>query len=288
MERVSENLRTIKMDGFTVTGNLFNDTIELCKFNGRDPEKNRNLLLILSLRIRLANPMTVHVLTDSVCKKVQRVKIEGLPNSYPKFLEKPFLIEAKPGSYLFDDVDAIGGFIDDNDDFVLVIYSKNGTLFTRTKNPFSGVRIDQINFVPREGSFIPPADQNPNVFAFLTIFALMMEAEKTPITVDHGTKKSRKRNQSKDRNSNLSDWIELRVLIDAEYTARKKQKSVADAIPIDKSDKEKRDVSIDGYVRLQHYGPNNSLTKSIFVDDFDSSRWVSTRDKKITVDSYFK
>jgi len=100
MERISENLRTIKMDGFNTTGNLLDDAIELSKFNGRDPEKHRDKILILALRIRLGNPMTVHVLTDSVCKKVQRVKIENLPVSYPKFLEKPFLIESKPGSFL--------------------------------------------------------------------------------------------------------------------------------------------------------------------------------------------
>jgi len=71
MERISENLRTINMNDFNVSGNLLNDVIELCKFNGRDPERERDKALILGLRIKLGNPMTVHVLTDSVCKKVQ-------------------------------------------------------------------------------------------------------------------------------------------------------------------------------------------------------------------------
>jgi len=288
MERISENLRTIKMDGFNITGNLLNDAIELSKFNGHDPDKHRDKLLILALRIRLGNPMTVHVLTDSVCKKVQRVKIMDLPNSYPKFLEKPFLIESKPGSFLLDDIDAIGGFIDDNDDFILVMWSSSGTFFTRTKTPFNGIRIDQINFVPRPESFIPPPDKNLNVFPFLTVFALMMEAEKTPIVVDHGTKKSRKRNQAKSKTAVLSDWVECRVFIDAKYSAKQVKDSVPDSIPMDKTGKEKHDVHIDGFIRLQHYGPNNSLSKSIYVDGFDSGRWANTGNKKITVDSYFK
>ena len=288
MERISENLRTIKVDGFHVTGNLLKDAIELSKFNGRDPERHRDKILILGLRIRLGNPMTVHVLTDSVCKKIQRVKIENLPIGYPKFLENPFLIESKPGKFLLDDIDAIGGFIDDNNDFILAMWSSSGTFFTRTNKPFNGIRIDQINFVPRQDSFIPPADKNLNVLPFLTVFALMMEAEKTPILVDHGTKKSRKRNQAKNKNTVLSDWIECRVFIDAKYTAKQAKDSIPDSIPMDKTGKEKRDVYIDSFLRHQAYGPEYSLHKWIYVEGHDSSRWANTGNRKITVDSYFK
>jgi hypothetical protein len=284
MERISENLRTINMNGFNVTGNLLNDVIELCKFNGRDPEEERDKALILGLRIKLGNPMTVHVLTDSVCKKVQKVKIESLPTGYPKFLEKPFLIEAKPGSYLLDDIDAIGGFIDDEDNLILIIYSANGTFFTRTKNPFKGTRIDAINFVPQHGSFIPPADKNMNVFPFITVLALMLEAEKTPILIDHGTKKSRKRSSAKGKNADLSDWIECRIYIDAKYSS----KTAKDSIPMDKEGKEKRDVHIQGFLRNQAYGLEHSLRKWIYVEDFDSTRWAKKGDKKITIDSHFK
>jgi len=284
MERISENLRTINMNGFNVTGNLLNDVIELCKFNGRDPERERDNALILGLRIKLGNPMTVHVLTDSVCKKVQRVKIESLPTGYPKFIEKPFLIEAKPGSYLLDDIDAIGGFIDDEDNLILIIYSANGTFFTRAKDPFKGTRIDAINFIPRHDSFIPPADKNMNVFPFITVLALMLEAEKTPILIDYGTKKSRKRSSAKGKNADLSDWIECRIYIDAKYSS----KTAKDSIPMDKEGKEKRDVHIQGFLRNQAYGPEHSLRKWIYVEDFDSTRWAKKGDRKITIDSHFK
>jgi len=168
------------------------------------------------------------------------------------------------------------------------MWSSNGTYFTKTNKPFNGVHIDKINFVPRHDSFIPPADKNLNVFPFLTVFALMMEAEKTPILVDHGTKKSRKRNQAKDKNINLSDWIECRVFIDAKYSAKQIKDSVPDSIPMDKTGKEKRDIHIDSFLRHQAYGPEYSLRKWIYIEGHDSTRWANTGDKKITVDSYFK
>ena len=286
MERISENLRTISLDGFTPTDNLVNDVIELSKLKGRTLEKSPpGMHLILGLRIKLGNPLTVHVLTDGVCKKVEKVKCEYLPVGYPKFLEKPFLIEAKPGSVLFDDIDAIGGFIDTNEDFITIMWSKNGTFFTRTNRPFNGVRIDQINFIPREGSFIPTADKNPNVFPFITILALMIEADKTPVKIDHGRKKSKKRKTSNSENKNPSNWVEYRVYIDAKITPAQ---TLKDSIPMEMKDKEKVDVDVQGFIRNQAYGPGHSLRKPVWIEAHTSPRWKKTGDKKITLDTYFK
>ena len=288
MERISDNLRTINIKGFNNTGNLVNDVKELCKFNGTKLETMpQGMPIILSLRIKLGTPLTVHVLTEAVCKKVQRVKIEHLPADYPEFLKTPFLIEAKPGNVLFDDIDAIGGFID-NEDFILVLWSGNGTYFTKTNTPFKGIRFDQITYVQRKDGITPPqADQNKNVLPFITVLALMLEAEKTPIRIDRSTKKSLKRGLTKERNENLSDWIEYRIYIDAKFTSRS-IKQVYDSIPMKKDGKEKCDVHIEGFLRHQAYGPEHSLRKWIYVDSHDSSRWKKIGDRKITVDAHFK
>ncbi len=57
---------------------------------------------------------------------------------------------------------------------------------------------------------------------------------------------------------------------------------------LDKSGRVLEDVKVKGYLRKQHYGENNSETKWIYIDDFDSSRWVKKKDKKIIVDMYDK
>jgi len=282
--RISENLRKIKLNGFKSSGNILEDVIEFSRINGIDESKLRKdgLGIKLGLRLKLGDPMTVYVLTDSVCKKVQDVKIENLPTSCPLFLKNPFLIESREGEVLFEDVDAIGGYFDNDDDLILLTYTKNGTHFSKSNNLFKGIRLDQINFIPKQGSIIPPNNENPNVLPFIMVLALMLEAEKTPIRIDSGTKKSKKRNMQNSKQKNLSDWVERRIYIDAKIS-HKKSETIT---PINKDGKEKQKVQIKCFLRHQAYGPEHSLRKWIYIEDHQSTRWVKKGDKKIIIDSY--
>ena len=107
----SEGLRSLSMHSFERTDDIRKDILRYAKSLGYTKQKTEELLHQLGLRLALDDPMTVHRITNSVCKKVSLVKIETLPNEYPDFLKTPFLIEAKPGEYLIDDIHAIGGYI---------------------------------------------------------------------------------------------------------------------------------------------------------------------------------
>jgi hypothetical protein len=284
-KRISEELRKIKLNGFKSSGNILDDVIEFSKFSGRDPQmlKKDGEGIKLGLRLKLGDPMTVHVLTDGVCKKVQNVKIEHLPTSCPQFLKTPFLIEAKPGSFLFDDIDAIGGYFDNDDDLILLTCTKNGIYFSKSNHLFKGLRLDQIKFIPRQGSIISPTNENPNVLPFIMVLALMLEADKTPVRIDKGAKKSKNKNTLKANDKNLSDWVECRVYIDAKLSSKPSEKTT----PMDKEGKEKKKVQIKCFLRYQAYGPEHSLRKWIYVEDHQSTRWVNTGDKRIIIDNYF-
>jgi len=284
LNRISEDLRKIKLNGFKLSNNILGDVIEFSRINGIDENKLKmdGFGLKLALRLKLGDPMTVYVLTNSVCKKIQNVKIENLPTSCPIFLKNPFLIESRQGEYLFDNVDAIGGYFDNDDDLILLTYTKNGTFLSKSNNLFKGIRLDKINFIPRQGSIIPPNNENPNVLPFIMVLALMLEAEKTPIRIDNGTKKSKKRNKQKTDQKNLSDWVEHRIYIDANISHKKSETIAA----MNKDDKEKKEVQIKCFLRHQAYGPEHSLRKWIYVEDHQSTRWVKKGDKKITIDNY--
>lgn len=36
---------------------------------------------------------------------------------------------------------------------------------------------------------------------------------------------------------------------------------------------------VSGFIRLQHYGTGNSLSKYIYVDSFESTRWTSSGER---------
>lgn len=40
---------------------------------------------------------------------------------------------------------------------------------------------------------------------------------------------------------------------------------------------------VSGFIRLQHYGTGNSLSKYIYVDSFESTRWTSSGERVVKV-----
>jgi len=88
--RISEELRSVSLEGFKKTGNLQEDIKRFSEFHGREADSPNKI----GLRLALGDPMTVYQLTEGVCKKILNVKIENLPEEYPRFLKSPFLIES--------------------------------------------------------------------------------------------------------------------------------------------------------------------------------------------------
>ena len=274
--RISEELRSTSLDGFKRSGNYITDARRFCEFHGREADN----LDKVGLRLALGDPMTVHTLTESVCKNILAVRIENLPDRYPRFLESPFLIESKQDKYLFDDVHAIGGYIGDEDTFILLAYCKDNSLVLKKEKPFDGTKIEEINLETPQEFAHGYETKARNILPFVTILALMLEAERSPILIDGGSKKAKKRNQSKQKTGNQSGWVERRIYIDAKYASSRN----SDPAPMDKDGKVKKGVFVQGFLRYQPYGPKHGLRKWIYIDGFESSRWSNKEDKKIIVD----
>jgi hypothetical protein len=276
MGSISDEFRSVSLNGFTRSGVFQDDIKKFCEFHGRTPDSPDKV----GLRLALGEPLTVHQITDGVCKKIMNVKIENLPEGYPQFLKEPFLLEAKQNSHLFDDVHTIGGYIGDEGIFIIIAYCDNSSIVLKKDKPFTGGRLDEINFETKDELTKNYESKARKVFPFIVVLALMLEAEKSPVLVDNGNKKSKKKNKGKNKGGKQADWVERRIYIDAKYNS---QKNSADYFPMDKDDKIKREVFIQGFLRHQPYGPKHGLRKWIYVEGFESSRWINKGDKKITI-----
>jgi hypothetical protein len=113
----------------------------------------------------------------------------------------------------------------------------------------------------------------------------MLEAERTPILIDGGTKKAKKRSKAKE-NGMGSGWIERRIYINAKYQSKSNTEKYT---PLNKDDKELKSVHIQGFLRNQPYGPNNKLRKWIYVEGFESHRWSESDSKhtRIIIDTKY-
>jgi hypothetical protein len=266
------------MTGFRRKGTVKED---LSRYYVEKNVRDFDMINHLALRIAFGDSVIFHQLSDGVVAKVKSTRICNMPNEFPEFLKKPFILEARHDHNLFDDVGSIAGYISDDDLFIIGNLQKMG-LVQHIVKAFDGRNIDDINYfyhIPVPGSDVD--FERKDLLAFVTIFALMLEAKQTPIVVDPSIKRS---SGKKIHNGTYKEpeWIERRVYIDKRYGEKNK---AATKSALNKDGKALIDVHIRGFLRRQARGPGHSIREWIWVDEFDSSRWVTEGDTRIIVDT---
>ncbi|GAB6392483.1 MAG: hypothetical protein MdMp014T_1856 [Treponematales bacterium] len=298
MYTLSEAMRHFPTQEFPITGDLDRDIKNYMEYRKIPPyyqHLDDNIYVISRLRLSFGRTLTVHTLTDGVIEKVKHTRIENVPNEIPKFMRQPFLIEARHDKTLFGDIEGIGGFTI-NDEICLVIGKQSERCYIQhEKASFDGRKIEDINLLYDKrvhydwygqfGQNFIQQKTGKDTFAFVTILSLLLEAEKTPLVIDTKRDKRNRKAHNAKKNSTESDWITKRIYIDRDI--KYKHASNGHAV-LDKNGKVLKDVPVTGYVRMQHYGKDNSETKWIYIEGYDSKRWTSDKDKKIVVDIYDK
>jgi len=293
---LSEMMYTFPLNGFLISGDFQADIESYIEFK-HIPSIKQNLdfegFVFPLLRLSFGKNITVHTLTDGVIEKVKHTKIENMPNEIPNFMKKPFLIESRREKPLYDNVYSIGGFILNNEICLIIKEVENNTpgLFCQhEKASFDGRKIDDLNLIyNRNFTFDPSyvqARSRKDTFAFAIIFSLMLEAEKTPILIETKNDKPDKRAINTNKKlKNDTSWIIKRVYIDKVI---RYENTSSESVAYDKTGKTLKNVIVNGFLRKQHYGNENSKEKWIYIESFGSKRWTNEYNTKIIVDVYDK
>jgi hypothetical protein len=250
----------------------------------------RNILSIginyIALRLSFGDTVILHTLTDGVTNKVNHTTLYSMPNEIPHFLTNPFIIEARHDNTLFNDVACISGYLYNGDLFLISILSDGGAIVQHEVNSFDGRAIENIKFF-EYGSSIKKYNKldRTDTLAFVTIFALMIEAERTPIIVENVRQKNHHGKNKIKSNDYKSDWIEKRVYIDKKYVPNYRIKTHGE---LDAEGRILKDVYVRGFLRNQAYGPDMKLRKWVYIEGFDSTRWAKPGHTKVIVDVYNK
>jgi len=289
MGKISDSLHNSPFKNFNFSGDFDTDVKKFIEHEhispyNQDLDENKYVFMLYSLSF--GKNITVHTLTDGVIGKIKRTKIENIPNEIPIYMKQPFLFEAQNDKTLFDDIQSIGGFIYKNEIFLIIGTKGDRFYCQREKSSFDGRNIDDINFIYNDGinygKFLEKKTRK-DTFAFITTLSLMLEAEKTPLLIEN--KKNKLSKKSNKKNVLETEWIVKRIYIDKNIKYENKTKGVE---VLDKTGKQLKDVTINGYLRKQHYGNGNLKTKWIYINSFESKRWVSEKDIKIILDTYDK
>ena len=282
--KFSESIRRISLSKFRRKGTLEEDAVRYCN----QFQWDIGIKEYIKLRLAFNECITVHTLTDGVVHKIKNTRLLNMPNELPHFLTKPFIIEARHDNTLFDDAVCISGFLEGSELNLTTTFSDNNSLIQIQSGSYDGRRLEDINYT---GFGITGRNNRDiyqkNAYAFITVFALMIEADRTPIAIEE--KRTHYANSVNGKgikpNNFKSDWIEKRVFIDKKYIPIYKNESHEE---LDKEGKILKDVYVHGFLRYQPYGPELSLRKWIYVEGFDSTRWAKNGHTKVIVDMYEK
>ena len=279
--KFSEAIRRISLSKFKRKGTLEEDAIRYCDQFQWDMGTKE----YVKLRLAFGGSITVHTLTDGVVQKVRNTKLLNMPNELPHFLTKPFIIEARHDNTLFDDAVCMSGFLEGSELNLTTTFSDNDSLIQMQSGSYDGRRLEDINYTGfgitgRKKRHMERTD----AYAFATIFALMIEADRTPIAIEQ--KRAYHANgmgMGVGQGGYKSDWIEKRVYIDSKYVMQNNSQNHGE---LDKDGKILKDVFVHGFLRYQAYGPEHSLRKWVYVEGFDSTRWAKNGHTRIIVDAH--
>ena len=101
---------------------------------------------------------------------------------------------------------------------------------------------------------------------FIESFYALQQCEKTPIIIDNPQER-----KNASRGLKMTKGVSTyHISLSKRYKAIKRSYEAN----FDKSNKTLTMVSVSGFVRTQHYGEGNKLTKKIWVDGFTRGQWV--------------
>jgi hypothetical protein len=292
MDKYSETIhKEYPVGDFEITGDLNKDVNrwkEYMKIPYKYSELDISIIRNVLFRLSFGKQFTVHTLTDGVVEKVKHIIIENMPKEMPIFMKKSFLIEARHDKNLFENIRSIGGFIVNNEiNLIIITDDKIMNQYSQIiSKSFDGRNLNELNMVYKNEYNIPYfiyMKERKDIFTFVLKFALMMEAEKTPLIVE--TKGGKRHNANKSKPDKKSDWIERRVYLDKTI---KYQRTGNVNEALDKDGKSLKETLVHGFLRLQHFGKGLSESKWIFIDNYNSKRWVNSGDTRITIDLYDK
>ncbi len=290
--KLSETIHSFPLWDFPITGDLnkdINNFVEYKKMPPHYQNLDNNAYVTVLFRLSFGNNITVHTLTDGVIEKIKHTNIENMPNEIPELMKHSFLIEARYDKTLFDNINSIGGFTYNNEICLLIGTQEERFYIQHEKASFDGRKIEDINLVYDTKISYPQSflqlKKRKDTFAFITILSLMLEAERTPLTLEITSNKGKSKTKNHTKNKTKTGWITKRIYIDKNI---KYKNSTNTTNVLDKDGKKLKDVTVKGFLRKQHYGKDNLLTKWIYIDSFDSKRWKSNLDTKMIVDIYEK
>lgn len=250
----------------------------------------------VGLAFSFGSQVIVHELRPSIRRIVEETDLHSIPSKCPAFLRGPWLIEAgrpERGEALFGETVCLGGYWQQGK-FVLLglTYPDNGKVVIWTPE-WSGEDISEVIPLSTMLGMTPESVGPDHAWAyqaarFATIFALLLEAEHSPIEVTETDGKTKPKGKAK-RHSGPKErvardtWLTRYVRLTSAATGQQNGASEPSVEPSVTEGRELATVPVRGHLRRQPYGPKAELRKWVYIHGHTSRRWISPGPVRVVV-----
>jgi|GEM_PF-5938018 hypothetical protein len=221
----------------------------------------------------------VHEVTAAVSRMVASTDMHDYPFMCPDLMKNAFVIESKNHEEpLFGDTFSIGGYWVLDKLFLVGTRYPDGALMGVAVPVWDGSEIsgpDPKDPLMGEISRDEYTNWVREAVRYAIIFSRLMSADKTPLKSE-----PKGANTKRGRRGEATGWIVSRVYLDRKYGSAS---SGTGGEKMDKEGKLTKVVQVQGFLRNQAYGPGWKLHKDVWIESFETRRWVSARPTKIIV-----
>lgn len=214
------------------------------------------------------------------------------PEFFVENFAEPVVLYANEGQFLFDDITCVLMFYNPDDQDVCCIFSRcaNGQIrefgLNRDLEKMSGTFCRGIVEADNEGETARLLVRNGdidkasclddwmyNAMLFALKFVLLRQTDKQPLEVARQFKEFKDKTKERERRGYVSHQM---VSLTTRYRlAMDRCRTDADVVTLDKEGKVQKSSVVTGFLRRQHYGPGNSMVKTVYIESFERQAWMN-------------
>lgn len=224
------------------------------------------------------------------------------PQYFRENFEKPVVVYSGEPKTLFDDVECVALFYNRDEDTLECLMScvlGDGTIPSREFSRSIPVSElvgtfkqdilvqDEVGestlYMIQQGIIDDAKDLESKFFEairYVFTFMLLKAAEKQPIVIERQYKKG---NNAAKQAKVFGKLAQLKVSLTTYYRHVMVGQANGERVVLDKEGKTLKAIAVRGFLRRQHYGPENSLTKVVYIDAHKSHAWKYEGIRIVTV-----
>lgn len=238
-----------------------------------------------ALALAMGTQPLIHELRQDALNLIESTDLRSVPREPPALLRSALIIEAG-GACLFGSTTDLGIYQVPDGRYGILGYTgrdmHGDVVFALWKPRWTNDDLTDPNIIPP----VSPDELEPfngwaqDAIRFVLIYGLLLEAEKTPIVAENKPQPRKRSVKIKDQEHGRSGWVRRYIsLTTRPVTSHESQQAIGEGT----DGRVARWRQVTGHLKRQVFGPGRSGRRWIYVEAFESRRWMAPAPRMVIV-----